>query len=209
VTTDQSGLGDTLILGTLAFALILTVISAATTPGIKLSGSMGPARWDPRESWASTLTALGAVLGIVLSASVLMPKEAPATLARHLTALSVLFGVLTVVAPFVYNATRRRVSSAAGVGEPQHHGYVWSFLLASCTVLWAVSGQLATLFFLVRELHMRGSISGLISGIFQIVVVVSFIALTPYATRSIRIALETGNPQSAVREWVPRPWTLL
>ncbi len=102
------------------------------------------------DSWATTLTAAGAILGTVLGSATL--PEIPRQIGKdELVGLNLLFGALVVVGPFIFQALRRPKASAADQ-EDGKWGYNATLLL-SCTVTGAaVTGELATLALLGWEL---------------------------------------------------------
>jgi hypothetical protein len=109
-------------------------------------------------SWASTFTAAGAVLGTVLGAVTVpggkqIDKE---TLVR----LNVLFGGLTVVAPFIFQAIRSR-TVLAGEQDAGLWGFNWSLLLACSITAGAVLGELGTLELLAWEAIGEGVVAWL------------------------------------------------
>jgi hypothetical protein len=113
----------------------------------------------------------------VLSASAVLPANTELLPKAQYFGLSRLFGALTVVAPFGYNAVRCPEKTDGGK-RLEYHGYVWSLLSATALTLWAVLGQLVTLSLLLKELH--NAISGLVSSIFQWGLLLTAIGLIPY-----------------------------
>jgi hypothetical protein len=95
------------------------------------------------ESWATTSTALGAVLGTVL-ASTVVPAVPRQISKDSLVALNLVFAGMVVVAPFLFQAIRRgdgaKVDQDAGLW-----GYNWALALACAITGGAVLGELATL----------------------------------------------------------------
>ena len=134
---------DVLIGAALVFAVAVVWVAVRATPGFSCDRRMGAARWDIKESWASTLTAVGAILGTVLSVSGVLPKETQWLPKAELAGLSLLFGALTVIAPFLYNATRRAkdVDTDLGLVRVQYQGSAGVFVAVSVITLWAVSGS--------------------------------------------------------------------
>jgi hypothetical protein len=127
-------------------------------PHYDLKDRIGPVQWDFSKSWASNLTVVGALLGTIISAGVL--PEASATPKSTFAVLSLLFGVLVVLGPFLYAATQRAksVHRTKTVKEPQYQGYLWSFLLAAAITLWAVFGEVGTSFAILYELRTESSL---------------------------------------------------
>lgn len=102
------------------------------------------------ESWATTLTAVGAILGTVV-ASATYPKEPEQIDKDTLVALTLFFGALVVIAPFVFQALRNPRASAADQ-EAGLWGYNWALLVSCAVTCGAVLGELGCLGLLSREL---------------------------------------------------------
>jgi hypothetical protein len=108
-----------------------------------LVASAPPPKWSV-ESWATHLTAVGALVGTVLGSASL--PEVPRQIDKNsLVALSLLFGALVVVAPFVFQAVQSPRVSANAPEEEGGNGYTWVLLVSCWLTLGAVFGQLATL----------------------------------------------------------------
>ncbi len=110
---------------------------------VNLTGSMkGPAKWDPKDSWASNLTAVGAILATVISAKSIQDKITGNPSAIEIFVLSVFFAALSITAPFFFNATRPAARNALQGKPPvtqpinQIQGSVLSFLVVSALTLW-------------------------------------------------------------------------
>jgi hypothetical protein len=101
-------------------------------------------------SWASILTALGAVLGTVLT-GVTLPEVVSQIDKETLVELNLLFLALIAVAPFAFYAVRARdtteADQAAGLT-----GYNAMLLFSCCLTCGAVVGQIGTLALLAWEL---------------------------------------------------------
>jgi hypothetical protein len=135
-----------LVLSSAALAALLVV---AARLGARTEPSAGIAfpQWDFSTSWASNLTVLGAILGTVLSANIL-PAGTVVISPEGYTALSLLFGILVVVAPFLYTALRKGEPSSEG---PVFTGRNWAFLVASGVTIWAVNGEIGTVGLILYE----------------------------------------------------------
>jgi len=118
----------------------------------RLSEKLGPANWDFSKSWASTITAVGALLGTFIGASVLPTATGPLTKVDF-SILNLCFGVLSVGGPFVWSVFR--TPSA----DPQHGvaftGSVRAFLVATSLVSVAVSGEVFTIGVFIHESHLK------------------------------------------------------
>lgn len=132
-------------IGALAVIVLYPVLAV-----IKLGlGKEGPLRkpapgpkWS-FESWGTTLTAVGAVLGTVLGSATL--PDVPRQIDKDaLIALNLLFGVLVVVGPFVFQAARKPGASPADQ-EAGLWGNNFTLVVACAITGAAVLGEIATL----------------------------------------------------------------
>jgi hypothetical protein len=209
-----------LLWGSFAYALVVLILIFPwrTPPGkarVRLCGRMGPAVWDPKQSWASTVTAIGAVLATVLSARPELPfksvkpeivaviehttkaSDEIASIRTEFLGLSIFFGALILIAPLFYIATRTKKEVDAKVGEEgekegQYQGYVWSFMLTSLITLWGAVGQLMALFLLFGMLKLS------LATAFQWLLGLTLFPLIPlYAWRSIGMAIQTADIKAA------------
>jgi hypothetical protein len=165
----------------LVVALVLVVsgwIIAALSDGVNASyrDRMGVAKWSFSESWASTLTASGAILGTILAAQLLPdPEEAKRVPKDAFIMLNLMFGVIIVIAKSVYNTFRFE-------NNGEYEGFVGFFLVASTMVLWAVLGQLLALWYLLDEITFP---SGLFYATFKILLVLAGTLAGLYGVGSI------------------------
>jgi hypothetical protein len=151
-----------IIYGSLILAVIVTFISAIllTIRNSSPLDRMGPGKWDYNQSWASTITGMGLILGSVLSAQVL--PAAPIHLPKQsYGALGVLFAALIVLAPLLYNMVRFPVQVHPDPKQPdkteiQYQGFVGVFLVASTLTVWGATGQLITIGLLFDEIRRMG-----------------------------------------------------
>ncbi len=156
-----------LVLWTGIVALVFVVLRTFTllrARACRLSDRMGPANWDFSESWASTFTLVGALLGTILAQADVVPEPTLFLSNAAYGGLNLLFAVITVLAPLLYNTVRGiqdPPDDTAGQEpkEPQYQGFVWSFLLASAMTFWAVLGELGAMYFLFREIVAGGALS--------------------------------------------------
>lgn len=170
-------------------------------------------QWEFSKSWASNLTVVGAVLGTVLSAKVL-PKRTVVVTPDGYTALSLLFGILVVIAPFLYTAFRKGKRTPTG---PEYEGRNGVFLVASAVTIWAVCGEIGTIGLVLYEAQ-HGKALALGAVIPMLVALGAALVLTcVYAIQSIRLLLECEAPEAEERETKERirteapvaRWTLL
>lgn len=188
----------------------------------RLRERMGTGSWKFSESWASTLTASGAVLGLILAVEVL-PKKTEIPKDDYVM-LELMFGVIVVAATLFYNAIRWPKEVAIEEEEivetvtreqtdpektkvehkkqkkkaVENMGLVLFFLIASLLILWAVLGQLVTTYYLLTEID---SLPPYIDWILYIVVVVSWGLAVAYGCISIPWTLE-NQVHRKNRNWI-------
>lgn len=154
-----------------------------------LGQRIGPASWSFGDSWASTLTAFGAILGALLLTMVL-PESGRYTTVRTVALLDLIFGFLVVLAPFVYAATGSPVTlppvSPDTTPVVSYEGRALTFLVAAAITLWAALGEIATLVLASAEL----SFPGALFFVFATVLLAVAALMLAYAWRSIRAVLE-------------------
>jgi hypothetical protein len=172
-----------MVIASLSVAFALVVFRAVRFRR-HLGDAVGPPNWNFSDSWASTLTAVGALFGTIVAANVL-PKKPHYLPLSYYAGLSLFFGVLVVMAPFVFNATRRGLAKPTGDGTAGFEGTVWALLLASFVTLWAVLGELATLMVIAREL-LRGVTFGIAASVFGLVIALVIL----YSWRSLGVVIE-------------------
>jgi hypothetical protein len=140
--SSNVGVTTALLLGSAALSALVVGARAFSNPVLtRLSGDLGPFDWDFSQSWATSLTIVGAILGMVLSGTDI-PLTGNSVNRTDFVTLNLVFGVLAVAGPFTWS-TLRRGSRANGTGRSI--GTVRGFLLASALVLCATLGELGTL----------------------------------------------------------------
>jgi hypothetical protein len=164
-----------------AAAVFIVVVLLKLAILRELGSVVGNVGWDFDKSWATSVTTIGAVLGTVASAG-LLPEE-PELLSKESAAgLTLLFGVIAVLAPFLYIATARLSKDADGA--MQVDGYFLFFLISSFVTTVAVFGELATLSVLLLDglVHDRPLDAIVPLGVF---VAIAALLIAVYVTRSI------------------------
>jgi hypothetical protein len=196
-------------------ASVLTVAGAwrySGAPSSALGHVVGPVDWDFSKSWASNLALVGGALGATISAKFFPAKPAIATPGDYLE-LSLLFGVLVVVAPFVYVSLQRGTDDAKGV--PHLRGRGWSLLVACSITVWGVMGQLGTLGLAFYELKHAHAFPLAATIPLWVVLGAALVLTARYAAVIIRVVVKSTVPQvqglTLVVGNVPaaEPWSLL
>jgi hypothetical protein len=112
------------------------------------SPAPGP-KWSFSDSWASTLTTAGAVLGTVL-ASITLPDSPRPVDKDTIIELNLFFGALVVAAPFIFQ-TIRKPNTEVALEDPGLWGFNFVLLISCALTFAAVVGELATLGLLAWE----------------------------------------------------------
>jgi hypothetical protein len=198
-----------------ALLIVVPLLVAAVLVGIRVAtvvvnAPFGPANWDYSQSWATSLTLVGALLGTVLGAGVL-PDNLDLFSAAGYSEFNVLFGMLVLVAPLVYVAAQRRIRDADDKSQ-QYEGTTWAFALASVVTLWGVFGELATVGLLFREIEKAGGLGTVLAWVSLVALGVIVIVVTVYTMRRMRQILE--SPGAAPGSGLAAPdatgaWSLL
>jgi hypothetical protein len=159
--------------------------------GVGLGSRLGTVDFDFSKSFASTITVVGAVLGTVLTASVL-PEEPELLSKQQYTALNLVFGAMIVLAGVVYAATEAPAKNSTPTPgeERKYEGFVWSFLLATGLVMWAVLGELACLLLIVSELDRADLFTTSAIVVFIVLMVTAALAILFYAFRRMHWIVE-------------------
>jgi hypothetical protein len=130
------------------FVLIVLVLKRKGLASRLRNRAPGP-KWK-FDSWATTLTTVGAVLATVLTGATF--PSVPSQIDKDtLVQLNLLFGALVVVAPFVFQAIRNPKAPPADQ-EAGRFGFNVTLLLACCITFGATLGELSALSLLAWEL---------------------------------------------------------
>jgi len=160
----------------LAAALLLVgarafVLQRKDATRFGLDTRLGPAGWKFSESWASNLTAGGALLGTLVAGSVLPDHPQFLTKAQY-GGLNLFFGLLVAVAAYLYNAVvaKKDIPDDSTTNPPtprsyQPEGFVWMYLVASMLTLWAVWGEIGTLYVMLADIIGHAKFTSLPSGL--------------------------------------------
>jgi hypothetical protein len=153
------------VLGVIIASLLIAAATAGTVV-LKLGDKrprLDHAAPNPKwsfSSWGTTLTAAGAAFGVVLGA-VTFPEFAKHVGKTELVNVNILFGVLVLVGPFLFEALRAYVPGR-DMTKPERTGTNRTMLFASSFTLWAVTGQMGAFALLVWELLEGGTLTGLL-----------------------------------------------
>jgi hypothetical protein len=208
VIEPQKGHDDGTALLIICPLLAAAVIVVARLATVDVTNVLGPANWDYSQSWATSLTLVGALLGTVLGAGVLPDKLDLFTKAGY-SAFNVLFGMLVLAAPLLYTALQTRGKDAAA--RKQYEGTIWAFGVASVATLWGVFGQLATVGLLFREIQKAGNLSTVLVTASWIVLGLIAVAAGVYSARRMRQIVEgpTTSDEAVAPRAAAGSWSLL
>jgi hypothetical protein len=188
LTMGEKSVADPGLDGVLIFPLIAAVLLIFAAwfffvRPIGLLEPLGALELKFGESFASTLTAAGALLGTIIAASVL-PEETVNLSRAGFTGLNLIFGVAIVVAGVVYAAAQlpvwKDVPNEANKQESKFQGYVLPFLLAALITVWAAFGELLTLWLLIAELGQDQGFSSFAIFVIRALIVLAAAGMIPY-----------------------------
>lgn len=137
--------------GSLALALLVSffVLGSLGSDRDRLNNAAPNPKWE-FSSWATTLTALGAAFGTVLG-SATFPEFPVNVSSAELVNLNILFGVLVLIGPFLFE-TLRSADIRLDPAKVERTGTNLTMLIASSFTLWAVLGQMGAFGLLGWEL---------------------------------------------------------
>jgi hypothetical protein len=196
------GVTGTLLWPLVPAALLILVAGIIATAGKTTTlRSRLPPDLDFKTSFASTVTAAGAVLATVIAAAVL-PEQTAGISKEAFVALNLIFGVGVVVAGLVYAALQAPVwVDVQGSENPvkqqcKMEGRVWGFLAASFVTVWAVFGELLTVWLLIYELGQDQGFSDVSLAVFKILILATACTMVLYTCQRIRaiVASERNKP---------------
>ena len=179
--------------------------AVARKKGLSWLGKSAPSPKWSFESWATHLTAVGALLGTVLGTASL--PETPTQIDKtSLVALSLLFGALVVVAPFVFEAIQRPTQPTSAESEGGS-GFVGVLLLSCAITFGAVIGEIVTLGLASWEITGGGAGGVLIEiglgvlfvlAVYYVTVTACNAAMTDWQTRAkASVSAPAGAPELA------------
>jgi hypothetical protein len=160
------------------------------------------AAWTFKDSWATNLTAVGAVLATALAASGLLDRILPGVPQEQFAALNILFGAMVLVAPLLYAALGRRELDKDGYIRTL--GTLGGLYLSSAITLFAVYAQLMTLLALLFHTSTNPSLKTLFSWLIGAAILGAAI----YGIRSVKSLAEAKIPPVTTQvfegAWVQR-----
>jgi hypothetical protein len=203
-----------LIFGSLAatFVVALFVVGAM---GVKRS-QLWTAAPDPKwsfSSWATTLTAAGAVVGTVLGAATF--PSVPTTIGKaELVNLNIFFGVVLLIGPFLFEVLRVFKPSEAEAGRT---GNNLTVLIACGFTVWAVVGQIGAFGLLGWELLGGGNggrAAAIAAGVFVLLALwYFFTTASETVLRDWKAEEEKAKQEAEDAQCCPKPeaasWSLL
>jgi hypothetical protein len=186
-----------LLISLLAALVILVGIWAIVHGDVKLTDPLGGLELDFSKSFASTLTAVGALLGTIISAGVLTEETVKISKAGF-TGLNLTFAIAIAVAGIVYAVWQDVVpEKGAAPKEWKLQGHVLPFLAAALITLWAVIGEGWTLWLLLGELGADDGFTSMAVWIGRSLLIVAGLAMIPYTESRIKLAISKNPPPAA------------
>ncbi len=165
--------------------------------GVKLTDKLGgAAELDFSKSFASTLTAVGALLGTIIAATGVLPEETVNLSKAGFTGLNLTFGIAIVISAAISSSVLKSEAkfNKDGQKEWKVEGFVLPFLIAALITLWAVFGELWTIWLLVEELGVEKGFSSLGVTVLQVLLVAGAVAMVPYTLVKIKVAVAMPEP---------------
>ena len=152
----------------------------------------GTAELDFSKSFASTLTAVGALLGTIIAAGVL-PEETVKLSRGGFVGLNLTFGVAIVIAAAVASSfmSSEAMKNKDGKSEWKVEGYAWTFMLSALITLWAVFGELFAIWLLIGELGSGEGFTSLGVTMLRVLLIGGALALLPYTVTKVKVAVRT------------------
>jgi hypothetical protein len=202
--------GGVLVWGSLGLSVILVALCwSKLRSDHKLADPLGEVEWSFTDSWASMLTAVGALLGTILATSGILPMNAEPLSSNALTGLNLFFGALVVIAPLIFSAVQMVQPPVKDDEGPRYKGFVWGFLLACLLTIWGVLGELGTLFLLLREVE-AGFFNEPVMWLFAAVLFAAIVAVFVYSANRILATISWKPAEGLVADTTPaRRWRLL
>lgn len=180
-----------LVIAALAMWRVLEVASEA-----HLKNPAPDPKWS-FSSWATTLTAIGGAFGVILGAATY--PEFPGHVSKsELVNLNILFALLLLAGPFLYEALRKFTAGGNEKGEwknPKREGTRRLLVFASAFTLWAVVGQVGALGLLGAEL-----VSGIGDYVCVLAAIVFVVLAVKYFLATTREQVEMDWEKKAAEE---------
>jgi hypothetical protein len=203
-----------LIFGSLAatFVVAMFVVGAMGKNRSRLWKAAPDPKWS-FSSWATTLTAAGAVVGTVLGQATF--PTIPTTISKtELVNLNIFFGVVLLIGPFLFEVLRVFKPEEAEAGRT---GNNLTVLIASGFTVWAVVGQIGAFGLLGWELLGGGNTGRAVAiavGIFVILALwYFFTTASETVLRDWKAEEEKAKQEAKEAECCPKPaapsWSLL
>lgn len=178
---------------------------------------VGPVNWSFTDSWATTLTTVGAIVGTILATSKALPETTTLLTRAGFAGLSLLFGLLVLVPPLLYKAFAHFTSAAPPkpTDPPHYQGFVRVFVTACAITSWGVIGQLMTAALLLEEMTLppAPTLPAPLSRTFLLLLLAALVLVVVYTFRWMTVIIEAAVPKPVPGPgFAPaeaRAWTLL
>ncbi len=212
---------DGILFGSLIAAVLLMGLRFALLGGdpdqkVRLLTPVGPANFDFTKSFASIITAVGALLTTFLAAKGIVTAQKPHLTPADYALLSVFFAALVAVAPVAFGGLSKTMpvvnpqaphDKQAKAADPdgkdakvvandvQSQGYAIGFLIAGTLTVWGVLGQLGTMLTFATDVQAATEFTAL----FVSVIALGMVLVAIYVWRSIYAVLTVQVKRHAHR----------
>ena len=181
----------------LALALVVGAWRLSRLHGYALADVIGDASWIFSSSWASNITAFGALLGFVTQLSVFPARPAEASRFTYMFLASLALA-LVAFAPAVQRAT----ASESSVDNKVHakralHSTIGGFLCACLFTMWGALLQVGTQLLVLRELSRAVTVDSTVLWAACALLVVVASGLSLYSLRTMLATIAENAAKSA------------
>lgn len=186
----KNRLAEAIMVVSASLALLLVIVHGIFKR--PKGGWQPPERINPSfkfsESWAASLTTVAAALGVVITAG-LLPENTRYISKNTLVGINLIFGLLMVIAPIFYNATRERRQ----VNPPLYEGWMLAYWVAYGLVLWAILGEVLASLVLIEEMFQQDILPFIVLRVFGLLVLVIGLGAVYYAFGQTEIVAEESQ----------------
>jgi hypothetical protein len=193
---------DAVLLGPLGLALLI-ILARMFTLGRKWSSEISVPDYDYSKSFATPLTAIGGLLAAFLATNLITDTSEGLSKTAY-QGLGLTFAAVALLAPLVYVVSQDQVVS--GTPPTVHYtGDLRAMFVAATLTLWAVVGQLITIFLLLQQLRGGNGLTLTAMVVIGVVVIFGIVATIAWAWNAIAAAAsgaqttkgDPGTPKAA------------
>jgi hypothetical protein len=152
----------------------------------------GLPQWDVKQSFVANFTIISALLGGTVSVSVL-PDETAHLSSKGYVLLSIFFALLLLVAPILFNSSVTKLRSEDEPTKKEPYGRIAPFMFTVMLVLWALIGEIIAVLYILDELRIAGSLSGLFVTVSQLLVLFAGVLMLAYVFKATPSVIGDGK----------------